>query len=174
MLERRWAKRTLVALGIFGASLFYGDGMITPAISVLSAVEGLKVAAPSLEHLVVPITLVILTMLFAIQRYGTGAVGRAFGPIMGVWFAVIALGGLARVAEHPGILRTISPTYGITFFVDHGQRRLRRAGVGRAHDHGGRGPLRRHGALRRLTRSGGPGSSPSSRPWPSTTWARGR
>ena len=94
--------------------------MITPAISVLSAVEGLKVAAPSLEHLVVPITLVILTMLFAIQRYGTGAVGRAFGPIMGVWFAVIALGGLARVAEHPGILRAVSPTYGITFLVDHG------------------------------------------------------
>ncbi len=120
VLERRWAKRTLVALGIFGASLFYGDGMITPAISVLSAVEGLKVAAPSLEHLVVPITLVILTMLFAIQRYGTGAVGRAFGPIMGVWFAVIALGGLARVAEHPGILRAVSPTYGITFLVDHG------------------------------------------------------
>ena len=120
VLERRWAKRTLVALGIFGASLFYGDGMITPAISVLSAVEGLRVAAPSLEHLVVPITLVILTMLFAIQRYGTGAVGRAFGPIMGVWFAVIALGGLARVAEHPGILRAVSPTYGITFLVDHG------------------------------------------------------
>jgi KUP system potassium uptake protein len=120
VLERRWAKRALVALGIFGASLFYGDGMITPAISVLSAVEGLKIAAPSLEHLVVPITLVILTVLFAIQRYGTGAVGRAFGPIMGVWFAVIALGGLARVAEHPGILRAISPTYGMTFLVEHG------------------------------------------------------
>jgi KUP system potassium uptake protein len=120
VLERRWAKRTLVALGIFGASLFYGDGMITPAISVLSAVEGLKVAAPSLEHLVVPITLVILAVLFAIQRYGTSAVGRAFGPIMGVWFAVLALGGLARVAEHPGILRAISPTYGIAFLFEHG------------------------------------------------------
>jgi KUP system potassium uptake protein len=120
VLERRAAKAALVALGIFGASLFYGDGMITPAISVLSAVEGLKVAAPSLEHLVVPITLVILTVLFAIQRYGTGAVGRAFGPVMGVWFAVIALGGLARIIEHPGILRALSPTYGLTFLVDHG------------------------------------------------------
>ncbi len=120
VLERRAAKAALVMLGIFGASLFYGDGMITPAISVLSAVEGLKVAAPSLEHLVVPITLVILTVLFAIQRYGTGAVGRAFGPVMGVWFAVIALGGLARITEHPGILRALSPTYGLTFLVDHG------------------------------------------------------
>src|SRR5262249_44265591 len=71
----------LVALGIFGASLFYGDGMITPAISVLSAVEGLKVAAPGMESLVIPITLAILTVLFSIQRFGTGAVGRAFGPV---------------------------------------------------------------------------------------------
>ena len=86
--------------------------MITPAISVLSAVEGLEVAAPSLEHLVVPITLVILTVLFAIQRFGTGAVGRAFGPIMGTWFAILAVSGLRQVVEHPGILRAISPTYG--------------------------------------------------------------
>jgi KUP system potassium uptake protein len=119
-LERRWTKAVLVALGIFGASLFYGDGMITPAISVLSAVEGLEVAAPSLEHLVVPITLVILTSLFAIQRFGTGAVGRAFGPVMGMWFAILALAGLAKVAEHPGILRAISPTYGISFLFEHG------------------------------------------------------
>src|SRR5215218_5276685 len=119
-LEHRWAKAVLVALGIFGASLFYGDGMITPAISVLSAVEGLEVAAPSLEHLVVPITLVILTALFAIQRFGTGAVGRAFGPVMGMWFAILALAGLAKVAEHPGILRAISPTYGISFLFEHG------------------------------------------------------
>jgi KUP system potassium uptake protein len=114
-LEHRWAKATLVALGIFGASLFYGDGMITPAISVLSAVEGLEVAAPSLEHLVVPITLVILTVLFAIQRFGTGAVGRAFGPIMGAWFAILAISGLAKVLDHPGIVRAVSPSYGISF-----------------------------------------------------------
>jgi KUP system potassium uptake protein len=119
-LDHRWAKAVLVALGIFGASLFYGDGMITPAISVLSAVEGLQVAAPSLEHLVVPITLAILTVLFAIQRFGTGAVGRAFGPIMGVWFAILAVSGLHRVAQHPGILRSISPTYGLDFLFEHG------------------------------------------------------
>src|SRR6185312_4775334 len=99
--QRRVAAALLVMIGIFGASLFYGDGMITPAISVLSAVEGLKVAAPSLEHLVVPITLVILTVLFAIQRFGTGAVGRAFGPVMGAWFAIIALAGLGKVIDHP-------------------------------------------------------------------------
>jgi KUP system potassium uptake protein len=119
-LEHRWAKALLVALGIFGASLFYGDGMITPAISVLSAVEGLKVAAPSLEHLVIPITLAILAVLFGIQRFGTGAVGRAFGPIMGTWFAILAISGLGRVIEHPGILRAISPTYGVDFLFEHG------------------------------------------------------
>jgi KUP system potassium uptake protein len=119
-LDHRWAKAVLVALGIFGASLFYGDGMITPAISVLSAVEGLQIAAPSLEHLVVPITLVILTVLFAIQRFGTGAVGRAFGPVMGTWFAILAVSGLHRVVEHPGILRSISPTYGLDFLFEHG------------------------------------------------------
>jgi KUP system potassium uptake protein len=119
-LERRSAKAVLVGLGIFGASLFYGDGMITPAISVLSAVEGLEVAAPTLDSLVVPITLVILTALFAIQRFGTGAVGRLFGPVMGVWFAILALAGLRQVVAHPGILRSLSPTYGISFMFDHG------------------------------------------------------
>jgi KUP system potassium uptake protein len=119
-LERRMAKAVLVALGIFGASLFYGDGMITPAISVLSAVEGLEVAAPSMESLVVPITLAILTGLFAIQRFGTGAVGRLFGPVMGVWFAILALAGLWRVLQHPGILRSLSPTYGFSFLFEHG------------------------------------------------------
>ncbi|MGZ6259075.1 MAG: potassium transporter Kup [Candidatus Limnocylindrales bacterium] len=118
--DRRGAKAMLVALGIFGASLFYGDGMITPAISVLSAVEGLEVAAPALNSLVVPITLVILTMLFAIQRFGTGAVGRLFGPIMGLWFSILALAGLNEVAQHPGILRALSPTYGASFLFGHG------------------------------------------------------
>ena len=118
-LRRRSAKAMLVALGIFGAALFYGDGMITPAISVLSAVEGLKVAAPGLESLVLPITLAVLTVLFAIQRFGTEAVGRLFGPVMGVWFGILALTGLVRVAGDPGILRALSPTYGIAFFGDH-------------------------------------------------------
>jgi KUP system potassium uptake protein len=118
-LKRRGAKATLVALGIFGAALFYGDGMITPAISVLSAVEGLRVAAPSLESLVLPITLTVLTLLFAIQRFGTEAVGRLFGPVMAVWFAILAVAGLVRVIGSPEILKALSPTYGIEFFADH-------------------------------------------------------
>src|SRR5215210_5415947 len=119
-LASRSAKVVLIALGIFGAALFYGDGMITPAISVLSAVEGLEVVEPSLESLVVPIALVILTALFVIQRFGTGAVGRVFGPVMGLWFGVLAIAGLRQVIEHPGILRALSPTYAAEFFVEHG------------------------------------------------------
>jgi KUP system potassium uptake protein len=119
-LRSATAKVTLITLGIFGASLFYGDGMITPAISVLSAVEGLKVAAPGLGSFVVPITVAVLTMLFAIQRYGTTLVGRLFGPVMAVWFGVLALIGVVEVARHPGVLRALSPTYGAQFFLDHG------------------------------------------------------
>ena len=119
-LTGRAAKATLVALGLFGAALFYGDGMITPAISVLSAVEGLDVAAPGLESLVIPITLVVLTALFAIQRFGTKAVGRLFGPVMALWFTVLAVAGLAKVIESPAILKALSPTYGIQFFLDNG------------------------------------------------------
>jgi KUP system potassium uptake protein len=114
--SKRWG---LIALGIFGASLFYGDGMITPAISVLSAVEGLDVAAPGLSSLVVPISLTVLVGLFAIQRLGTGAVGSLFGPVMTVWFAVLAISGLREVAQHPDILRALSPTYGAAFLVHH-------------------------------------------------------
>jgi len=111
---------TLVALGIFGAALFYGDGMITPAISVLSAVEGLEVVSPSMDTFVVPIALAILAVLFAIQRFGTGAVGRAFGPVMALWFAILAIGGTARIVEHPGVLRALSPSYAVEFFAEHG------------------------------------------------------
>jgi KUP system potassium uptake protein len=110
-------KLGLVALGIFGASLFYGDGMITPAISVLSAVEGLQIASPTLGDYVVPIALVILTVLFAIQRFGTGAVGALFGPVMVVWFSVLAVLGLREVVGHPGILRALSPTYAFAFLA---------------------------------------------------------
>src|SRR3954465_14010626 len=119
-LHARWAKMGLIALGIFGASLFYGDGMITPAISVLSAVEGLKVASPGLATYVDEITIAIICVLFAIQRFGTGAVGRAFGPVMAVWFTILAVAGLSSVAQHPGILRAVSPTYGLSFLVEHG------------------------------------------------------
>ncbi len=119
-LQRRAAQVTLVALGIFGASLFYGDGMITPAISVLSAVEGIEVVEPALDSLVVPLTVVILTVLFAIQRFGTGAVGRLFGPVMAVWFTLLAVAGLHEVVLEPEILRAISPSYGISFLFEHG------------------------------------------------------
>ena len=116
----RAAQVALVALGIFGAALFYGDGMITPAISVLSAVEGLEVVSPSLDSLVVPIALTILAALFMIQRFGTGAVGRFFGPVMGLWFAILAIAGVGQIVEHPGVMRALSPTYAFEFFVDHG------------------------------------------------------
>jgi len=111
---------TLITLGILGASLFYGDGVITPAISVLSAVAGLKVAVPSLGSLVLPITVAVLSMLFAIQHFGTKLVGNLFGPVMAIWFAVLALIGVVEIAQHPDVVRALSPTYGAQFFRDHG------------------------------------------------------
>jgi KUP system potassium uptake protein len=110
----------LVALGIFGASLFFGDSMITPAISVLSAVEGLEVVEPSLDHLVVPIAAAILVGLFMIQSRGTGAVGRLFGPVMVVWFTVLAALGIHGIASHPAVLQALLPTYAVRFFLDDG------------------------------------------------------
>jgi len=114
------AKWILIALGVFGAALFYGDGMITPAISVLSAVEGLEVAAPGLERFVVPIALVVLSTLFVVQRFGTGLVGRIFGPVMLAWFTALGVLGLIEVVGDPSVLRALSPHYGVRFFVDHG------------------------------------------------------
>jgi KUP system potassium uptake protein len=110
----------LVTLGIFGAGLFFGDGMITPAISVISAVEGMNVAAPSLAHLVVPISLAILIALFAVQRFGTGAVGWLFGPVILLWFVTIGILGGREVVAHPAVLEGISPVWGVRFFLDHG------------------------------------------------------
>ena len=115
----RRTKAALAVLGIFGASLFFGDSMITPAISVLSAIEGVKVAAPSLSNLVVPITAVIIVVLFLVQRLGTGAVGRLFGPVMGVWFAAIGLVGVRGIAADPAILKALSPTYAVGFLAGH-------------------------------------------------------
>jgi KUP system potassium uptake protein len=119
-LRTRGAQFTLVLLGVFGASLFYGDGMITPAISVLSAVEGLEVVDRELKELVIPITLVVLTALFFVQRFGTGRVGALFGPIMCLWFGVLALSGLGRLAQHPAILGALSPHHGAEFLFHHG------------------------------------------------------
>jgi len=110
----------LIALGIFGAGLFFGDGMITPAISVISAVEGLNVATPGLAHLVVPIALVILIGLFVVQRFGTGSVGWLFGPVILIWFFVIGILGAREVITHPGVLQGLAPVWAARFFVDHG------------------------------------------------------
>jgi KUP system potassium uptake protein len=110
----------LVTLGIFGAGLFFGDGMITPAISVTSAVGGLNIVSPSLSHLVVPLSIAILVALFLVQRKGTAAVGWMFGPVMLVFFATIAAFGLRQVFMHPDVLQGLSPTWGARFLVDHG------------------------------------------------------
>jgi KUP system potassium uptake protein len=107
----------LAGWGIFGASLFFGDSMITPAISVLSAVEGLKVVQPTLEDAVVPITAVIIVGLFLSQRFGSARVGRLFGPVMVVWFIAIGASGIRGIVDDPGILKALSPTYAVGFLV---------------------------------------------------------
>jgi KUP system potassium uptake protein len=114
----------LIFLGVFGSALLYGDGMITPAISVLSAVEGLEIAAPRLEPLVVPITIIILIGLFMVQRRGTGGIGAVFGPITFVWFGTIAVLGVSHIIEYPAVLQAINPLDGVRFLATHGQRGL--------------------------------------------------
>ena len=118
-LDSKKVKFGLVAIGMFGVALFYGDGMITPAISVLSAVEGVKVVEPDIHQLVVPVTIAIIVGVFAIQRFGTHRIGRVFGPVMLFWFAVIAVAGLGRVVAHPDIVKALLPSYGIEFFGRH-------------------------------------------------------
>jgi KUP system potassium uptake protein len=110
----------LVLLVLFGAAMLYGDGVITPAVSVLSAVEGLNVGVRGVERYVLPITIAILVALFLVQRRGTAGIGVVFGPIMVVWFAVIALLGAAGAAKNPGVLRALSPTYAVRFLAESG------------------------------------------------------
>jgi KUP system potassium uptake protein len=112
--RRRW---WLVGFGIFGAAMFYGDGMITPAISVLGAVEGLEVVAPALHPFVVPITLVIVAALFAIQRRGTASVGILFGPVMALWFSALAVLGMLEIVRNPDVLGAISPARALSFIA---------------------------------------------------------
>jgi KUP system potassium uptake protein len=107
-------------LGIFGASLFFGDGVITPAITVLGAVEGLEVAAPGLENFIVPITVVVLVGMFAAQRFGTERVGKVFGPVMLVWFVSLAAIGLWNLLEAPEVLKALNPWWAAQFFIEHG------------------------------------------------------
>jgi KUP system potassium uptake protein len=110
----------LITLGLFGAALLYGDGVITPAISVLGAVEGLRVATPAFDRYVWPFAVVILTALFMFQRHGTAGVGRVFGPIMSIWFASIALLGIRGILMQPGVLKAVNPWYAIEFFIRDG------------------------------------------------------
>ena len=114
--RRRWA---VIVLGVFGAAMFYGDSMITPAITVLSAVEGLAVASPTLAKAPVPVAIAILAALFLLQRRGTAAVGRLFGPVMVLWFLAIAASGLVRLAADPGVLSAANPVHAFTFFAAH-------------------------------------------------------
>ncbi|SDS42481.1 potassium transporter Kup [Bradyrhizobium canariense] len=115
--RRSWP---LLVLGVIGASMFIGDSMITPAISVLSAVEGLKLATPALEHYVVPLTVFILVVLFSVQSSGTARVASAFGPVMIVWFSTLAAMGLVHISDDPSVLAAINPWYGIQFLLSHG------------------------------------------------------
>ncbi|MDN3278633.1 potassium transporter Kup [Frankia sp. RB7] len=110
----------LLALGVVGASMFIGDSMITPAISVLSAVDGLKLATPAFEHYVVPLTVLILVMLFAIQSKGTALVASAFGPVMVIWFTILAVLGVIHIADDPSVLAAINPYYAFQFLLSHG------------------------------------------------------
>ncbi|ANW01253.1 potassium transporter Kup [Bradyrhizobium icense] len=115
--RRSWP---LLALGVVGASMFIGDSMITPAISVLSAVEGLKLVTPALEHYVVPLTIFILVVLFSVQSSGTARVASAFGPVTAVWFLTLAVLGLVHISDDPTVLYAINPWYGIQFMLSHG------------------------------------------------------
>ncbi|MGB6400383.1 MAG: potassium transporter Kup [Bradyrhizobium sp.] len=115
--RRSWP---MLALGVIGASMFIGDSMITPAISVLSAVEGLKLATPALEHYVVPLTIFILVVLFAVQSSGTARVASAFGPVMVAWFASLAILGFVHISDDPSVLAAINPYYAIQFLLSHG------------------------------------------------------
>ena len=122
LATRALGRRTALVflLGVVGASMFLGDSVITPAISVLSAVEGLKLATPAFDHFVVPLTIAILLVLFAAQRRGTAGVASLFGPIMVIWFVAIALAGLLHIRDDPGVLAAINPVYAISFLAAHG------------------------------------------------------
>ena len=112
-------RNVIIMLGLFGAALFYGDGVVTPAISVLSAVEGLEVITPAFKPYVIPIALVVLVGLFVIQRHGTDKVGKLFGPVMIVWFAVLALLGISNIIAEPGVMRALNPAWATGFLADH-------------------------------------------------------
>lgn len=117
--EKPRQTRLIMIFGVLGAAMFYGDGMVTPAISVLSAVEGLEVITPAFKSFVIPITMVVLFVLFFVQRRGTALVGAFFGPVMLLWFTVLALLGLHNIIDHPAILMAINPLYGVEFLLEN-------------------------------------------------------
>src|SRR3989440_403569 len=122
LLQRNKVARgaLLVTLGIFGAALFFGDGIITPAISVLGSIQGVQVATPALAHFVVPLSVAVLIGLFVLQRFGSGTIGWLFGPIILVWFAAIGVLGLSEVLKDSSVLQGLSPTWAVRFMIDHG------------------------------------------------------
>ena len=117
---KRQQRPLIVAVGLFGAALIYGDGAITPAISVLSALEGLNMATASFQPYIVPIAVTILLALFAIQSQGTERIGQAFGPVMFVWFIAMALMGISGILQHPAVFAALDPRYGLTYLISHG------------------------------------------------------
>src|SRR4051812_9032718 len=119
-LSNKLPRRFLVALGVFGASLLYGDGMITPSITVLSAVEGLEVATPVFKNYIVPVTITVLIVLFAFQKIGTEKVGRIFGPVMMLWFISLAAAGLGEIVSAPGVTKAFNPAHAAQFFRENG------------------------------------------------------
>ncbi|MEJ2384197.1 MAG: KUP/HAK/KT family potassium transporter [Xanthomonadales bacterium] len=118
--QERMRRRLLILLGVLGASMLYGGAMITPAISVLSAIEGLQVAAPSLHHYVIPITVAVLLGLFAVQKHGTARVGAVFGPLTLVWFAVLAVLGIRGIVQAPEVLQAVDPRHALRYFAANG------------------------------------------------------
>src|SRR5579863_5190990 len=117
---KKQRRPTIVAVGLFGAALIYGDGAITPAISVLSALEGLNMATPAVQPYVVPAAVAILVALFAIQSQGTAKIGRFFGPVMLLWFVAMALMGISGIARHPAVLAALSPVHGLSYLLSNG------------------------------------------------------
>src|ERR1700675_3778520 len=113
--------RLLTGMGLLGAALIYGDGVITPAISVLSALEGVNVVTESFKPFVMPMAVLILLCLFAAQRFGTERIGHAFGPVMSLWFLVIAALGIASISHHPGVIAAIDPRHAVRFLADSGR-----------------------------------------------------
>jgi len=142
---KRGERSFVIAIGIIGAAMLYGDGAITPAISVLSALEGLKGPLPSFTPYVLPLSVLVLIALFAFQPQGTGRIGALFGPVMIVWFLTIGLLGIAGIVRHPGVLAALDPRVGIAYLIGHGLPGARR---GVSVRDGRRGALCRYGPFR--------------------------